>query len=209
MVIEVGAVVGYLASQLLRGTRKTASMAVEELLDELAGVVTAELGGKSLAGLRERPRDAHVRKRLGDRISAAARQDPMFADQLAHLLAELDTEGGPWFFNHVQAHTNAQAFGGGHAVVGNLTIVDMPNPNDLTGAPGWVKFFIGLGGLVCLAGMAIFGYTLFTDVAEANVNAPPTLGPPPGIVMAAAVFFAGFVMLGIGAFGRSVSHDRR
>ena len=207
MVIEVGAVVGYLAAQLLRGSRRSASLAVEGLLDELAEVVVDELRGDPLERLRRRPRDAATRKRLGDRISTAARRDPLFAEQLGTLLADLDQAGGPWFFNQVDADVNVQVWGDGNAAGRDLTIVDIPDPNDLSGAPVWVKLFIGLGALVCLAGMFIFGYTLFTDIADANLNQPDP-ATPPGIPIAAAVFFAGFVMLGIGAFGRAVSPAR-
>jgi hypothetical protein len=201
VVIEIGAVVGYLAAHLLRGTRDVADSAIGELVDELAAVVVGKLGGRSLDGLSRAPRDGRVQKRLGDRISAAARRDARFREDLAALLEELDDAGGRTIIN---SGTFVQASGGSHAAGRDLTIVDIPDPSDMSGAPGWIKLCIGLGTLVCLAGMFIFGYTLFTEIADANVT-QPSPGTPPGIPLAAAVFFAGFVLMGIGAFGRAVT----
>ena len=54
--------------------------------------------------------------------------------------------------------------------------------------------------------MFIFGYTLFTDMPD--IGDPDFGEVPPAIPLAFGVFFAGFVLLGIGALGRAFSNRR-
>jgi hypothetical protein len=61
-------------------------------------------------------------------------------------------------------------------------------------APGWVKAMTGLGTLLAVAGLGLFFLTLFTTRLDER-------GPPPGIGIAFAIFFAGFVIIAIASVG--------
>ena len=120
------------------------------------------------------------------------------------VVAELDRMGGRNVINNVNAQLNVQAIGGGIAVGGDY--VNVPDPSDLSGAPAWVKGTIALGLLLAVAGLGIFGYTLFTDMPDLD---DPNFGETPeGIPLAAGVFFAGFVLMGIASIGRAFSKRR-
>lgn len=54
--------------------------------------------------------------------------------------------------------------------------------------------------------MFIFGYTLFTGMPD--LNDPDFGDTPAGIPLAFGVFFAGFVILGVGSIGRALSKRR-
>jgi hypothetical protein len=129
-----------------------------------------------------------------------------FAREVAQLVAELDRRGGRQLVNEVYARNNVQAFDHGVAIGRDFNYFHAPDPNDLSGAPFWVKFVIALGTVVAVAGMFIFGYTLFTDMPD--IGDPDFGEVPPAIPLAFGVFFAGFVLLGIGALGRAFSNRR-
>jgi hypothetical protein len=112
----------------------------------------------------------------------------------------------PWLVNEVYARNNVQAFDHGMAIGRDFNYFHAPDPNDLSGAPLWVKFLIALGTVVAVAGICIFGYTLFTDMPD--IGDPDFGEVPRGIPLAFGVFFAGFVLLGIGALGRTFSNRR-
>jgi hypothetical protein len=99
-----------------------------------------------------------------------------------------------------------QAFDHGIAIGRDFNYFHAPDPTDYSNAPVWVKFCIVLGSVVGVAGLFIFGYTLFTGMPDLN---DPDFGAiPAGIPLAFGVFFAGFVILGIGSIGRAMSKRR-
>ena len=206
----VEVVVGYLTVHLLRGARHVADRTIESLLDRLAKLVEARLGPGPLDTLAGNPADAATQTQVRRNIEAAARTDPAFAQELDALRAELDQRGGREIINQVYAQMNVQAFDHGMAAGRDLiyapTDFNVPDPSDLSGAPAWVKLFIGLGFLTCVTGLGIFFYTLFTDMPDLN---DPDFGEtPPGIPLAFGIFFVGFAIVAIGSIGRAMSKRR-
>jgi hypothetical protein len=204
--IDGGVVVGYLTVALARGATRLADRAFDGLLDKLVGEIKRRLGSEPEETLMHHPADPVSRQQIARDLQVAMRMDPSFARELEEVVAELDRLGGRNVINNVNAQLNVQAIGGGIAVGGDVTYVDVPDPSDLSGAPVWVKATIALGLLLAVAGLGIFGYTLFTDMPDLD---DPNFGETPeGIPLAAGVFFAGFVLLGIASIGRAFSRRR-
>jgi len=206
MLIDGGLIVGYLTASLLRGGQRIADRTVDSLLDRLTGLITDRMGPGPVDRLRTHPREETVQREVGFTIDGATSVDANFARELAALVAELDRHGGRQMINEVYAQMNVQAFDHGVAVGRDFTYFNAPDPTDMSDAPGWVKFCIVIGSVVALAGMFIFGYTFFTD--NPSVDDPNFGEIPAGIPIAFGVFFLGFVILGIGSIGRSLSRRR-
>lgn len=207
MLIDGGLIVGYLTAALLRGGRRIADRTVDSLLDRLTGLVADRMGPGPLDRLRKYPRDDTAQREVGLTIDGAVSVDANFARELAALVAELDRHGGREMINEVYAQTNVQAFDHGMAIGRDFNYFNVPDPDDMSDAPGWVKLCIVLGSVVTTVGMFMFGYTLFTDNPAPG---DPNFGEvPAGIPTAVGVFFLGFVILGIASIGHSLSKRDR
>jgi hypothetical protein len=203
MPIDGGLIVGYLTAALLRAGQRWGDRALDSLLNRLVQLVATRMGRGPLDRLAQNPRDPTAQREVGLTIDGAIGVDRTFARQLADLVAKLDQAGGRQLVNQVYAQMNVQAFDHGIAVGGDFNYFNAPDPSDLSTAPAWVKFCIVLGAATAVAGIFIFGYTLFTDMPDLN---DPDFGETPsGIPLGFGVFFAGFVILGIGAIGRAMS----
>jgi hypothetical protein len=206
MLIEGGLVVGYLTAALVRGGQRWTDRTVDSLLDRLTSLVRGRMGAEPLDRLARNPRDEELQREVGLRLDGAVTVDRGFAQELADVVRELDDHGGREILNQVYAQMSVQAFDHGVAVGRDFNAFTVPDPTDYSGAPAWVKLFIVIGTLLAVAGLGIFGYTLFTENTDLN---DPNFGEmPPGFGVAAAVFFAGFVILGIAALGRALSNRR-
>ena len=164
------------------------------------------MGRAPLDRLAGDPRDETTQRELGLTIEGAVSVDRGFARELSGLIGELDRRGGRQLLNQVYADMNVQAFDHGIAVGRDFNYFHAPDPTDYSRAPGWVKLCVVLGSVLALAGMFIFGYTLFTGIP--NPGEPGFGDTPPGIPLAFGVFFAGFVLLAIGSIGRALSRHR-
>jgi hypothetical protein len=206
MALDGGLVVGYLTAAALGAGKRWADRRLDSRLDQLTDRVARRIGRGPVDRLSRDPRDENVRRELGLMIDGKINRDRAFERELSGLVDELDRRGGRQLVNQVYAQYNLQAFDHGVVIGRDFNYFHAPDPNDLSGAPGWVKFVIALGTAVAVAGMFIFGYTLFTDMPD--IGDPDFGDVPPGIPLAFGVFFAGFVLLGIGALGRSFSSRR-
>ena len=204
--IDGGLIVGYLTAALLRGGRRMADKTVDAMLDRLIDLVAERIGAGPVDRLQAHPREDVIQREVGLVIDGAASGDTNFAHELAVLVAELDRRGGRQMINEVYAQINVQAFDHGVAVGGDFNYFNAPDPDDMSDAPGWVKFCIVLGWAIAVSGIFIFGYTLFTESSSANDASSSE--PPAGVALAFAVFFVGFIISGIGAIGRSFSKRR-
>ena len=203
--IDGGIVVGYLTAYLLKGGKRLADTAFESLLESLAERVKERLGPAPLTALNQHPKDPGTEGLVKASIDNAMAADPSFAAQLTGLIQSLNERGGQQFVNEVYAQTSVQHFGTGPAVGRDFYYAPPPpDPSDMSGAPGWVKFFAVLGAVLCLAAFALFGYTLFNE-SQHDLNDPPSSGFPPGIAQAAVIFFIGFLFLGVASMGRAFS----
>jgi hypothetical protein len=206
MPIDGGLVVGYLTAALIRGGKRWADRNIDSLLDRLTTVVVQRMGHRPLDRLAADPRDERLQREVGLTIDGAVSVDGAFARELAEVVDRLDRQGGRQVLNQVYAQMNVQAFDHGMAIGRDFNYFHAPDPTDYSGAPAWVKLFIVVGTLLAVAGLGLFGYTLFTDNPDLN---DPSFGEtPPGIGRAAAIFFAGFVILGIASLGRGLSKRR-
>jgi hypothetical protein len=203
MAVDGGLVVGYLVAALLRAGRRQIDRTVDSLLDRLIAIVARRLGKGHIDRLADDPRDASAQREVGLVIDGAVSANSAFANELARVIAELDRRRGRQLVNQVYAHINVQAFDHGIAVGRDFNYFHTPDPSDYSGAPFWVKLCIAVGAILAAAGLFIFGYTLFTGIPDLG---DPDFGRmPPGFPLAFGVFFAGFVILGLGALGRAFS----
>jgi hypothetical protein len=206
MPIDGGLIVGYLTAALLRGGHRVADRTLDALLDRLTALVARRMGRGTLDRLKGHVRDENVQRDVGLTLDGAIKIDPSFARELAAVIADLDRRGGRQLINQVYARTNVQAFQDGIAVGGNFNVYPAADAHDYSDAPPWVKLCIVVGTAAAVAGLFVFGYTLFTDMPDLN---DPDFGQTPrGLAVAAAVFFAGFVILGIGSLGGGLSKRR-
>jgi hypothetical protein len=206
MPIDGGLIVGYLTAAFLRGGQRWADRTVDSLLDRLTELVARRMGREFLVRLGHNPRDETLQREVGLTIDGAIRVDQTFARELAQLIAELDRHGGRHILNRVYAQINVQAFDHGMAIGRDFNYFHSPDPSDYSDAALWVKASIVLGSTLAVAGLLIFGYTLFTDMPSLD---DPNFGEmPPGIPVAFGVFFVGFVFVGLGALGRAFSKRR-
>jgi hypothetical protein len=194
MALDGGLIVGYLTAALLRAGGRLADRALDSLLNRLIDLVASRMGRAPLDRLAGNPRDEATQREVSLVIDGAISVDRAFARELAQLVAELDKRGGRQLVNRVYAQMNVQAFDHGIAIGRDFNYFHAPDPADYSNAPLWVKFCIVLGSVVAVAGLFIFGYSFFTDIT--------------GIPFAFGVFFAGFVILGIGSIGRAMSRRR-
>jgi hypothetical protein len=201
MPIDGGLVVGYLTAALLRAGKRWGDRTLDQLLDRLTSLVAQRMGRSPLDRLAGNPRSAEVQREVGLRLDGAISVDRGFARELAELISALDQHGGRELVNNVYAQMNVQAFDHGFAVGGDFNYLS-PDPTDISDAPGWVKACVVLGSVLAIAGLFIFGYTVFT---APDTNSTKT---PPGIALGFGVFFAGFVVFGIASLGRSMSKRR-
>jgi hypothetical protein len=206
VVIEGGLVVGYLTAALMGAGKRWADRRLDGLLEELTAVVRRRMGRGPLDKLAGNLDDERSQREVGLIIDGAVSVDRDFARELAEVVAQLDQRGGRKILNQVYAQINVQAFDHGVAIGGDFNYFSVPDPTDYSGAPAWVKLFIVVGTLAAVAGLGIFGYTLFTDMP--GLDDPDFGETPPGIGLGAAVFFAGFVILGIASLGRGLSKRR-
>ena len=188
MALDSGVISGYLIAFLLRGARRLADRSFESLLDKLANVIEQRIGRRPLETLQRNPGDTEANSRLCRKIEAAARTDQAFASELETLIRKLDRRGGRKVINQVYAQKNVQAFDQGIAVGRDLHF-NVPDPTDLSGAPGWVKTMYALGAVVAVLGL---GYVMFTLKSDGS---PISFG----------VFILGCIMLLIGEVGRAMS----
>lgn len=207
MALDGGLIVGYLTAAAVGAGKRWVDRSVDSLLDRLTAKVAGRVGRGPVDRLEQNPRDEQTQRELGLTIDGAISGDRAFARDIANIVAELDKRGGRKMINQVYAHNNVQAFDHGIAVGGDFNYFHTPDPSDLSGAPLWTKFFIALGAATCISAFGIFGYTLFTDMPE--LGDPDFGDTPPGIPLAAAVFFIGFILVGIGSMGASMSRRRR
>lgn len=203
MPIDGGLVVGYLTAALLRAGKRWGDRALDQLLDRLTRLVADRMGRAPLDRLADNPRSPEVQREVGLTVDGAISVDKAFAGELADLIRALDQHGGRQLVNNVYAQMNVQAFDHGIAVGRDFNYFQAPDPTDISDAPGWVKFCIVLGSVLTVGGVFIFGYTLFTGMPDVD---DPNFGDvPAGVPLAAAVFFVGFVVLGIASLGRAMS----
>jgi hypothetical protein len=121
------------------------------------------------------------------KLAAAAKANRAFASQLQEVIHELDRHGGRKIINQVKAEINVQALGDHSMAAGrDIVNVKVPDRDDWSGSPSWVKATYGLGAVVCALGIAIH----FLIMAN-NQFSPLGIG----------IFIIGFVILLLGAHG--------
>jgi hypothetical protein len=206
MPVDGGLVVGYLTAAVLGAGKRWADRGLDSLLDRLTALVVARMGPGPLKRLSGSPGDEQVQREVGLTIDGAVSVDPAFAAELAEVIAALDRRGGRQIVNEVYAQMNVQAFDQGVAIGRDFNYFKVPDPTDYSGDPAWVKVCIVLGSVLAVAAFGIFGYTLFTDNPALS---DPNFGETPsGIPIAGAVFFLGFLILGMASLGHGLSKRR-
>ena len=197
------AIVGYLVAKLLGSAQRFADQQVDGLLDRLTNRVWQRLGGdRALDRLSRDPRNEVAQEWARSSIERAARADPSFAAELARLQRQLE-QRAPDLLVYAPGAGTVVGVNQGYLIQGPVTFNQTTDPNDWSDATPMVKALAVVAVFLCIAGLGLFGYTLFTDRPELN---DPNFGEmPPGIPIAAGIFFAGFVLAGIA----SVAHGLR
>jgi len=157
MAIDVGVISLYLTGWLLRGAHHIADRTVDALLDRLANLIEQRIGPRTLRTLQKNPGDSEI-ARVSQKIATVAQRDPAFASELQALIRKLDQGGGQRVITTqvINAKQNVQAIGPhSKAAFGNIVDIKVPDPDDWSGAPNWVKATFGLGAVICALGLAI------------------------------------------------------
>ena len=204
--MEPGIVVGYLVTFLLGGARRFADKTLDQLLSRLYRRVAGRLGAEpAFADLAGDPRDERAQRHARDSIAQLARRDQQFAAELTKLQRDLDQRGARNLVVHAPGAETVIGINKGVVVRhGNVYIDRRPvDPGDISDSPVWIKVVIALGVLLTVAGLGLFGYTLFTW--DRDLGSPDFGAVPDGFGQAAAVFFAGFVLLALGSVGRAMT----
>ncbi len=224
-----GVIVAYLAAHAMKGAHKLADAAIDGLLNRLADAVRKRLGPGPEDDLRAEPQDPKRRDHVRGALEQAGRRDPEFATVLADLQDALDHHNGRELLNQLSAPGGSitQFIGGGvsthgstgagsvnvggglgsGAVINTGVYAPYHDPSDMSGAPLWIKVTMGIGSVLCVAGLGLFFLVLFGDHPDPG---EPGFGDmPAGIPRAFGVFFAGFVLIGFAGYGNSVRKKQR
>jgi hypothetical protein len=201
--VDPTAIVGYLVAKLLGSAQRFADQQVDKLLDRLTNRVWQRLrGDRSLDQLSRDPRNEVAQEWARSSIDQAARADPGFAAELANLQRELERRA-PDLLVYAPGAGTVVGVNSGYLIQGPVTFNQTTDADDWSDANPVVKLIAVLAITLCVAGIGLFGYTVFTDQPDLN---DPNFGEmPSGIPVAAAIFFAGFVLAGIA----SVAHGLR
>jgi hypothetical protein len=194
MALDVGVLSSYLTMWLYRGARQLADRTFEVLLDRLANLIEQRIGQRTLRALRKNPGDIEIATQVSHKIATVAQRDHAFASELQKLIRDLDRCGGRTVINQVNQVTgqNVQAFGGQARAAGRDQFnVNVPDPDDWSRAPSWVKATFVLGAVIFALGLAINLLTMNRV--------------PQGFPLGWGVFVIGFVILLVGALGKMMS----
>jgi hypothetical protein len=191
--VDAGLVVGYLVAKLLGRAARFADAKVDKLLDSLYERVWRKVGGdKALDRLARDPQNDVAQEWAKSSIQQAATADPAFEQELARLQAELQ-RAAPDLLVYAPGAGTGVGVNSGYLIQGPVTIHNYGDDDtDWSDAGTGVKILGVIAVLLCVAGLGLFGYTAFTH--DPQFGDPNFGDPPPGIGVAAAVFFAGFVL---------------
>jgi hypothetical protein len=194
MALDLAVISGYVMVLLARGVSRVGNKVLDHLLDQLAALINERIDRPTLKALQNNPGDSEI-ERVSHKLAAAAKTNRAFTSQLQKVIRDLDRHGGRTIIeqviNQVEAGTNVQAFGDHPMAAGHdIFNVKVPDPDDWSGAPSWVKATFGLGAVVCALGIAIN----FLMVKNGQVN-----------FLGAGIATMGFVILLVGALGRMMS----
>jgi hypothetical protein len=202
-------IVGYLVAYLAGAGRRFADKRIDDLLDRLYRRVKKGTGGDpAIRTLTRDYKDPWAQQDARRAVAEAAHRDPAYGQELAELARELDERGARNLMIYApQSETVVGINKGvmvrnGQVYVTNTTY--MPDPTDVSRDAVWVKICFALGFALALAGIGMFGYAVFQAA-----SVPGQIGPPEGVGRAAAVFFAGVILLGLAQIGHSLTGSDR
>jgi len=197
-------IVGYLVAKLLGRAGRFADQKVDGLLDRLFDRVWQRVGAdRALDRLARDPQNDVAQEWARSSIEQAARADPGFAAELARLQRQLE-QRAPDLLVYAPGAETVVGVNSGYLIHGPVTINQGGgDANDWSDASAAVKALAALGILLCVAGLGLFGYTMFAD--QPDLGDPDFGQTPAGIPLAAGIFFAGFVLAAIA----SVAHGLR
>lgn len=203
--MDAGVVVGYLVARLLGGAKRFADKKIDHLLEQLYERVWQRVGAeKALDRLAADPQNQVAQEWARASIEQAADHDPAFGHDLARLQGRLQ-RAAPDLLVYAPGADTVVGVNSGYLIKGPVTI----HHHGAGGAQDWseagvgVKALAAAGVLLCIAGLGIFGFTLFSDMPD--IGDPDFGEVPAGIPIAAAVFFSGFVLAAIA----SIAHGLR
>jgi len=202
--VDPTVIVGYLVAKLLGRAGRFADQQVDRLLDRLLDRVWQRVGGdRALDQLARNPRNEVAQEWARSSIEQAAHADPTFATELARLQHQLERQA-PDLLVYAPGADTVVGINSGYLIQGPVTIHQGGgDAADWSDASAAVKAIAVLGIILCLAGIGLFGYVMFTD--QPDLGDPDFGKTPEGIPLAAGLFFAGFVLAAIA----SIAHGLR
>ncbi|MFS8099381.1 hypothetical protein LFM09_19850 [Lentzea alba] len=144
-------VAGYLGLIAARAAGRFVDRRLDVGLEALLNSVRAKLGRNPASELARQP-GPDARQRIAGEIEHAARNDRLFSDDLARIVAQLDRNGGR---NVITTVYGPYVQGGRDAIYAPITNRGYSDPRDPRDAPSWVKAMIVVGFLGLLTGVAI------------------------------------------------------
>jgi|GEM_PF-3139435 len=203
--MDGGMIVGYLVAFLLGGAKRFADSKLDGMLKRLYERVKSEFrNDPALAQVEKNPRNEAAQQWLRSQLEEAAARDVALREELAGLQRALQQQA-PNLLVYAPGADTVVGVNSGYFVGRDVIIHNPPFPGGLDSrAPAWVKGLYVLGVLLCLGGLGLFFFTMFSEQPDFS---DPNFGVlPAGIPAAFSVFFAGFFLIAIAALVTSLRH---
>ncbi|MBB5917744.1 hypothetical protein BJY24_006656 [Nocardia transvalensis] len=199
--IDGTVIANYLATAIGGAGDRLLDHSLDQGLAALSQLVVRKLGRGPIEDLTENPDSIRTRKRVAAAIEHAADTDERFERELADLRDQLDRARNQYTMTHTGrgGRTVLRGTGDGHTAAGDIWIYDhyAPQPDDLSGAPGWTKACLWIGGAIAAFGWAI----MMLGIAQHTSQSTPSTG--------FAIFAIGGLVMAAGELGARTSPPKR
>jgi hypothetical protein len=200
--VDPGIIVGYLVAKLMGRAQTFADQQVEKLLDRLFNRVRQRVGDdRALDRLARDPRNEVAQEWARSSIEQAAGSDPTFAAELARLQQQLD-QRAPDLLVYAPGAGTVVGINSGYLIQGPVTIHQGGDASDWSDASASVKVLAVLAIVLCLSGIGLFGYVVFSDQPGPGETGFGEM--PEGLALAGGIFFAGFVLAAIASMAHGL-----
>lgn len=192
-------IAAYLAATIGGAGSRWADRSLDQGLNALSATVTRRLGRGPVADLTENPDSIRARERVAAAIERAAAADERFARELADLRDQLDRAQDNYTATSRDGWAVARGPGDGHIAGRDIHTYDYyaPQPDDISGAPGWTKACLWIGGAIAAFGWAI----MMIGISQHTSQSTPGTG--------FAIFAIGGLIMAAGELGARTSPPRR
>ncbi|WP_143229779.1 hypothetical protein [Actinophytocola xanthii] len=218
MIVDGGAIAGYLALKVSGAAGRLVDRGFDSLLSVLAKRVTQKFGPRPVADLRSDPTDTRIHDKVAAAVEYRARHDSKFGRDIRAIQNDLDRMGGrdviQQFWNNSVNRVSGGNFIQAYRDVG--PIKDSFNTfhqstDDFSHAPDWIRTTLWIGVVLMLAGFlanGLFMVTLIRDTDKYDLNGHALGGDVRFVMVGTLLFLVGLVFFGVSRVGKSTSRRR-